>query len=88
MLMEGHRSHIVRIVILVAQLRVMHFVAVHVVVDGRVGDYWLAVVVSVAVVLRLVMMVGWNLLLIDMMRWRLINDWISLMIVTGRVMRS
>ena len=77
-----------RIVILVAQLRVVHLVAAHVVVNGRVGDYWLRVVVRVAVVLRLVMMVGWNLFLINMMRWRLINDWISLMIVTGRVMRS
>ena len=88
MLMEGHRSHNVRIVILVAQLRVVHFVAAHVVVHGRVGDYWLSVVVRVAVVLRLVMIVGWNLLLIDMMSWCLIYDWLSLMIVTGRVMWS
>ena len=88
MLVEGHRSHIVRIVILVAQLRVVHLVAAHVVVHGCVGDYWLSVVVRVAVVLRLVMMVGWNLLLIDMMRWSLIYDWLSLMIVTSRVMWS
>ena len=45
MLMEGHRSHIVRIVILVAQLRVVHLVAAHVVVNGGVRDDWLAVVI-------------------------------------------
>ena len=39
-----------------------------------------------AVVLRFIIMVGWNLFLINVMRWRLIYDWLSLMIVTGRVM--
>ena len=45
-------------------------------------------VVRVAVVFWFIVMVGRNLLLIDMMRWCLIYDWLSLMIVTSRVMWS